>query len=200
MLLATTNPGKIREIVSLLGGLSIELKTLADFPGVPIADETGSTFAENARLKAVHYSRACGLPVIAEDSGFEVDALGGAPGVHSARFLGDEATYPQRFEAIYRAVRAKERDSSTVRFECAVAVVSGSDVLFETTGIVEGRLAPEPAGSDGFGYDPIFFYPPYGRTLAEVSMAEKSAVSHRGKAFAKLREFLISKGARPGGA
>ena len=180
-------------MVTLLGGLQIELKTLADFPNAPIADETGSTFVENARQKALHYAALSGLPTVAEDSGFEVDALDGAPGVHSARYLGEDATYPERFAEMYKAMRQRGRDDSTVRFVCALTLASANKILFVTTGVVEGRLAREPAGDEGFGYDPIFFYPPYGRTLGQVSTAEKSAISHRGKAFAALRDFLAQR-------
>lgn len=180
-------------MVRLLDGVQIDLKTLADFPGVSIAEETGSTFVENARQKALHYASLTGLPTVAEDSGFEVDALDGAPGVHSARYLGDDATYPERFEEIYRQVRKRDAGDTAVRFVCALALASANRILFETTGVVSGQLAREPAGSEGFGYDPIFFYPPYGKTLGEVSTAEKSAVSHRGKAFAAFRDFLFQR-------
>ena len=190
LLIATGNPGKLREILAILDGLPIELKTLADFPGARVADETGATFAENARAKARHYAALSGLPTVAEDSGFEVDALDGAPGVHSARFLGPGATFPQRFEEIFSAVRRRGCDGSAVRFVCALALASGGAILFEARGVVEGTLATKPAGLEGFGYDPIFFYPPCGRTLGELSATEKSAVSHRGHAFRALREFL----------
>lgn len=190
LLVATTNAGKVREIVRLLDGLEIEMKTLADFPNAPIAEETGSTFVENARQKALHYAALSGLPTVAEDSGLEVDALDGAPGLHSARYLGDAATYPERFTEIYRQVRQRGQEGSTVRFVCALTLAFANRILFETIGVVEGVLAPEPAGNRGFGYDPIVFYPPYGRTLGEVSTEEKSAVSHRGRAFRELRHFL----------
>jgi len=193
LLVATTNAGKRQEIVKLLDGLEIQLKTLADFPNAPIAEETAPTFVENARQKAFHYAALSGLPTVAEDSGFEVDALDGAPGVHSARYLGAEVTYPERFEEIYRAVRQRGYEGSAVRFVCALTLASATRILFETTGVVEGLLAPKPAGKEGFGYDPIFFYPPYGRTLGQVSPEAKSAVSHRGKAFAALRTFLAQR-------
>jgi XTP/dITP diphosphohydrolase len=180
-------------MVTLLDGLQIELKMLADFPNAAIANETGSTFVENARQKALHYAALSGLPTVAEDSGFEVDALDGAPGVHSARYLGEAATYPERFAEMYKAMRQRGRDDSTVRFVCALTLASANKILFDTTGVVEGQLAREPAGDEGFGYDPIFFYPPYGRTLGQVSTAEKSAISHRGKAFAALRDFLAQR-------
>jgi XTP/dITP diphosphohydrolase len=131
---------------------------------------------------------------VAEDSGLEIDALGGAPGVESARFGGTDTTYPEKFALIYGALRAQSAVTSTARFVCALSLVRPDRVVFETRGTVEGRIAPEPKGSGGFGYDPIFFYPPFGQTLAEVG-ERKSNVSHRGQAFRALRAFLET--ARP---
>ena len=190
LLIATTNPHKAKEIFSILGGLPITLKTLKDFPGVRIPEETGSTFAENAREKALHYAKATGLPTMAEDSGFEVDALECQPGIYSARYLRPDATYPERFDAIYYELRKRNVKSSAARFVCALALASDKKIRFETKGVVEGHLAPQPAGSGGFGYDPIFCYPPYGKTFAEVSAEEKAAVSHRGEAIRALKAHL----------
>lgn len=188
LLLATTNPGKLAEIRAVLDGLPIEIEGLAAHPSVREPDEDGTTFAENARAKALHYAAACGLPAVAEDSGLEIDALDGAPGVQSARFNGP--TYQEKFEAIYAALAERGARGSAVRFVCAAALARGGRIVFEGIGTVEGRIADAPRGQGGFGYDPIFFYPPYGRTLAEVSAAEKAAVSHRGQAFRALRAFL----------
>lgn len=188
-LVATTNEGKLREIRDLLGGLAVELLTLADCPGIPAPDETGTTFEENARLKATYYAAATGLPTIAEDSGLEIDVLDGAPGVHSARFGGEQSTYPEKFLLIYEGLRKAGASGSTARFVCAVAVADQGRVAFETRGVVEGEIASEPRGSGGFGYDPIFFYPPFGSTLAEAG-ARKSTVSHRGAAFRLLRRWM----------
>jgi XTP/dITP diphosphohydrolase len=193
ILIATTNPGKLREIHSVLDGVPHELKTLADFPGLPIAEETGSTFAENARQKALHYAALTGMVTLAEDSGFEIDALNGEPGVYSARYLREDATYDDRFADLFRRVRETGSSNRNARFVCALAVASGRDVWFETTAKVEGRLADRPAGPNGFGYDPIFLYPPYGKTFGEVSDHEKTAVSHRGQAIRAFRDFLISR-------
>lgn len=190
LLIATTNKGKLREISRILQGLPIEWKTLADFPLVPVAEETGSSFAENARQKALHYARATGMVTMAEDSGFGVDALNGEPGIYSARYLREDATYNERFADIYRRMRACAASHRAARFVCALAVARGRDVRFETTATVEGLLAEAPAGPNGFGYDPIFWYPPYGRTFGEVSDAEKTAVSHRGQAMRALRAHL----------
>ena len=192
-LLATTNEGKIREIRALLAGLPIELVGLDACPGITPPAETGDTFAENARLKALYYSRASGMPAIADDSGLEIDALNGAPGIESARFGGADTTYPQKFVMIYDALRAAGGPESPARFVCVVALAEGDAVTAETRGTIHGHIAPHPAGTGGFGYDPIFFYPPYGCTLAEVSPERKDAVSHRGAAFKELRRLLASR-------
>jgi XTP/dITP diphosphohydrolase len=190
LLLATTNQGKLREIRALLEGVDIELVGLGDVPEVEAPEETGTTFAENATLKAEYYARTTGLAAVAEDSGLEIDALEGAPGVNSARYGGPEATYPDKFDLIYRGLKDAGVETSPARFVCALALAEPSGIRFESRGVVEGRIAPAPVGDDGFGYDPIFFYPPYGRTLAQVPAAEKGAVSHRGQAFRGLRRYL----------
>ena len=192
ILIATTNPGKLREIHRILDGVPHELKTLADFPDVPVAEETGSSFAENARQKALHYSALTGMVTLAEDSGFEIDALNGEPGIYSARYLREDATYDERFADLYRRVGEAGTDTRAARFVCALAVANGHDVSFETTATVEGLLAGNAAGPNGFGYDPIFFYPPYGKTFGEVSDHEKTAVSHRGQAIRAFRDFLTT--------
>ena len=188
LLVATTNRGKLVEIREILAGLPVDIDSLDSYPGVEAAEEHGNTFAENARAKATHYSHHTGQLAVADDSGLEIDALGGAPGVTSARFNG--TSYPDKFAAINRSLDAKDVTGSSARFVCALAVADDRRVVFEATGVVEGQLAREPKGTGGFGYDPIFFYPPFGRTLAEVSPAEKASVSHRGRAFRALRTYL----------
>jgi XTP/dITP diphosphohydrolase len=190
ILIATTNRGKLREITRVLHGLPMTFKTLADFPDAPVAEETGSSFVENARQKALHYAGLTGMQTMAEDSGFEVDALNGEPGIFSARYLREDATYGERFADIYRRVRESGTGDRSARFVCALAFADGAQVHFETTGQVEGVLAEAPAGPNGFGYDPIFYYPPYGRTFGEVSDEEKTAVSHRGQAMRAFRDYL----------
>jgi XTP/dITP diphosphohydrolase len=190
LLIATTNPGKVREIRGILNGLPSVLKTLDDYPGIPQAEETGASFAENARQKARHYAELTGALTLAEDSGFEVDALDGEPGIYSARYLREDATYEERFADIYRRIRERGMSSSGARFVCSAAIAQGTDILFETTAVVEGMVALVPAGTNGFGYDPVFYYSPYGRTFGEVSDAEKTAVSHRGQAIRAIRDFL----------
>ncbi len=190
MLIATTNPDKLAEILAVLGEQGAGARTLADLPGIAPPEETGETFQENARDKALYYARATGMVTLAEDSGFEVAALAGEPGVRSARFLRPDASYPERFEEIYRRLRARGASSSAARYVCALALADGPRILFETTGTVEGTLAPAPAGHEGFGYDPIFFYPPYGKTFGEVPPGQKLAVSHRSRAVRDLKAFL----------
>ena len=198
LLVATTNKGKLREIQSALEGVTMDgvalhVQLLPEDAGIPAPEETGSTFAENARLKAIYYARATGMLTVAEDSGLEIDALDGAPGVLSARYPG--ATYGERFTRLFAEMAARGAGVGTpeqrgARFVAALALAREDDVLFETEGTIEGRIADAPSGAGGFGYDPIFFYPPYGRTLADVSDAEKLRVSHRGAAFRELRTFL----------
>lgn len=188
LLVATTNPDKLIEIRRILADVPVTIESLDQFPHVAEAVEDGATFAENARKKAIHYSRLTTHLTVAEDSGLEIAALDGAPGVLSARFNG--SSYPEKFAAINRLLASKGVTGSSARFVCALAVARGSDIVFEASGTIEGHLAPQPAGASGFGYDPIFFYPPYGCTLAEVSTERKAAVSHRGRAFRELRQFL----------
>jgi XTP/dITP diphosphohydrolase len=190
LLVATTNPGKLREIRQLMSGAPIHLLSLADLPPIEEPEETGTTFEENARLKAHHYSSRSGLWTVAEDSGLVIDALDGEPGVKSARFLCADATYPERFAEIYQRLDAQRDAPRTARFVAALATVQDGKVIYETTAVVEGTIAVAPRGRGGFGYDPIFFYPPYGRTLAEVTEPEKIAVAHRGIAFRRFAEWI----------
>ena len=189
LLIATTNAGKLREIRPMLAGIPVELVTLEAWAGLAPPEETGRTFEENARQKARYYSTATGLVTVAEDSGLEIDALGGAPGVESARFGGADLSYPEKFRLIYDALRAKGTADSPARFVCALAVADRERLLFEARGTVEGHIAPAPKGDAGFGYDPIFFHPPFGLTLAEAG-ERKEEVSHRAEAFGKLRAYL----------
>jgi XTP/dITP diphosphohydrolase len=192
LLVATTNPNKVKEIRRVLAGADVEVITLDGWPDLRAPEETGRTFEDNARLKATYYARATGQLTVAEDSGIEIDALGGAPGVESARYAGEQTSYPEKFARRYAALDRTGTRDSAARFVCALAVASPDAILFEARGVIEGRVAQEPAGSGGFGYDPFFFYPPYGRTLGQVSPEEKLAVSHRGQAFRQLREFLAT--------
>jgi len=190
LLVATTNTGKLREIAAILDGLPIPLRTLRDYPAVVEPEETGVTFGENARLKALYYAQATGLLSVADDSGLEIEALDNAPGVHSARWQGSD--YTIKFRKIQDLLHERGLDQSPARFVCHVALARDGKILFESEGIVRGETTAEPRGANGFGYDPIFFYPPLGRTLAELDLVEKAAVSHRGQAFAALRDYLAA--------
>jgi XTP/dITP diphosphohydrolase len=194
LLIATTNAGKVREIRQVLGGLPVTIKTLLDFPNVAEAEETASTFAGNALLKAEYYARACLWPTVAEDSGLAIHALGGRPGVESARYPG--ATYPDKFRNLYRELDGHARPW-TAQYVCSLAFVdrpaSGQGppaVLFTCEDTVEGEIWPVPVGGGGFGYDPIFYYPSFQTTFGNVSDAQKLTVAHRGKAFRRFAEWL----------
>ena len=189
LLLATTNPDKVREIRPLLADLPLELIALADIPPVPEPDESATTFWENARIKALGYARSTGCIVVAEDSGLEIEAMGGEPGVYSARFMGANTSYPNRFYEIFRRI---EHHSRAARFVTALAVARGHAILFETETAVDGEIAFEPKGRHGFGYDPIFFYPPFDVTTAQLPDDEKALISHRARAFRDLRRWLAS--------
>ncbi len=193
MLLATTNPGKLGEIRTVLAGLPIDLTSLDDLPAVPEPAETGRTFAENALLKARYYAAASGLVTVAEDSGLVIDALGGRPGITSARYPG--ATYADKFARLYEELAPYPRPWRA-RFVCALAYVEPhvERPRYTCEGRVEGEIAPAPRGPHGFGYDPIFLYAPYGRTLGEATDAEKLAVSHRGQAFRAFRTWILPPG------
>lgn len=189
LLVATTNAGKLREIHDILRGVDVQLRSLADVPPIDEPEEHGETFAAIARDKAAAYAAATGLVTVAEDSGLEIDGLDGAPGVRSARFPGE--TYPEKFANIYRLLDERGLAGSPARFVCALAVAAPDGrVLCEARGTVEGEITREPRGEGGFGYDPIFFYPPMGLTLAEVPARAKAEVSHRGHAFRQLRAWL----------
>lgn len=192
-LIATTNRDKLQEILRLLEGAPVRIVALADLAPIPEPAETGRTFRENARTKAIAYSRASGLVSVAEDSGLEIEALGGEPGVQSARFLGEGRPYPERFAEIYRRLDGRPGVAHEARFVTALAMAEGDTILFETETAIDGVIAPAPTGTNGFGYDPIFFYPPFGKTTAEMSMTEKLSVSHRGRAFRDLRQALMKR-------
>jgi XTP/dITP diphosphohydrolase len=198
LLVATTNPGKVREIRPALAGTAVELVTLEGYPDIEPPEEVGTTFAENARAKALYYAARINLPTVAEDSGLEIDALGGAPGIYSARFGGAGIPYARRFELLYDALAAAGSSDRRARFVCALALVEQNRVVFEARGTIEGSIAPEPKGDGGFGYDPLFYYPPFGCTLAEAGH-RKLSVSHRAEAFRQLEKYLQDReGARRG--
>lgn len=189
LLIATTNPNKLREIRPLLSGLPIDLVSLKDIDPIPEPDEDAPTFWQNARIKALAYAKGSGLFSVAEDSGLEIDAMDGEPGVRSARFLGADTPYPERFKEIFRRLEGRER---TARFVTALVLAKGGEILFETETSVEGEIAKAASGTHGFGYDPIFWYPPFQKTTAELPDPDKAIVSHRARAFRDLRRFLMT--------
>jgi XTP/dITP diphosphohydrolase len=190
LLIATANPNKIREIRPLLSNTGFDIITLADVDPIPEPEESGTTFWENARLKALAYAQGSGLFCVAEDSGLVIDAMNGEPGVRSARFLGPNTSYPDRFAEIFRRLEGQDRSA---RFVTALAVARGNTILFETETIVEGEISTAPSGAHGFGYDPIFLFPPLGVTTAQLPDDSKAAVSHRARAFRDLRRWLHTK-------
>ncbi len=190
LLLATNNAGKVAEYRQLLDGCGWEIVTPAEI-GLHIeVDETGQTYAENATLKAVAYARASGLTSLADDSGLEVDAMDGRPGVLSARYAGEDRTDAERAEALLTELRDVADERRTARFRCVIAIANGDENVELAEGTVEGRIAREPRGKSGFGYDPIFLLPERGLTMAELPAGEKHRVSHRGEATRKARAIL----------
>jgi XTP/dITP diphosphohydrolase len=187
----STNAGKIREFAlaarqSRIPDISIE--PLPNLGSIPPPAETGASFEENAALKATYYSRFTGELVFADDSGLEVDSLGGAPGIYSARFAGPAATDTDNNELLLK--RLRNHTERRARFVCALALAQGREVLHRVRAAVEGEILNSPCGGNGFGYDPLFFYPPLDHSLAQVSDEEKFRVSHRGKAMRELLSWL----------
>lgn len=184
LVLATRNQGKTDEIRALLKDFPVEIRNLNDFGPIPPIVEDGETFDENAYKKASASARYLGLPALADDSGLVVDALNGAPGVYSARYAGDDATDSQRYRKLLQELGDSEDRSAKFVCVLSLAVPTGQALTYEAS--CEGIIAREPAGTGGFGYDPVFFYPPLNKTFAQLSRHEKNSVSHRGKA---LQEF-----------
>ncbi|OJT21012.1 non-canonical purine NTP pyrophosphatase, RdgB/HAM1 family [Archangium sp. Cb G35] len=187
LLFATGNKGKLRELRGLVGD-AVEVVSLEDLPPIPEPEESGATFEENAELKARAYAAASGLPALADDSGLCVDALGGRPGVHSARYAeGDDKA---RYQKLLAELSGVPDDKRTAAFACALCLVrpGGGPAIIEV-GRCEGRIGHEPRGSHGFGYDPVFLLPG-GKTMAELTSEEKAAISHRGVAFQKMLPHL----------
>jgi XTP/dITP diphosphohydrolase len=190
---ATTNPGKLREFQKAFAA-SIELETLPGLASIPVCEETGATFEENAIQKALYYSKHCDGYLFAEDSGLEVDALDGQPGVYSARFAGLGATDEANNRLLLDRMRGVP--DRIARFVCVAALAKSGQLVRTFRGEVEGRLTEEPCGSNGFGYDPLFFYPPFSCTLGEAALDRKMEVSHRSKALRAMLDFLTSADSR----
>lgn len=192
LLIATRNPGKVREVQSLLGPLPLRLRSLAEFPAATEVEETGSTFAENAAIKARAYAAQTGCWTLADDSGLEVEALNGAPGIFSARYGGTQATDAERIGLLLKALSRTGDDARRARFVCVIAVVAPtSDHLELFTGTCEGRIAREARGSGGFGYDPIFVPDGYDQSFSELPPEIKQQISHRARALQAALPFLL---------
>ena len=191
LLLGTRNPGKIYEIKLILGDLPLEFSSLNDFPHVAVAVEDADTYAGNAIKKARFYAASTGLPALADDSGLEVEALDGAPGVISARYAGEHANDSDRRELLLAELAKTGSDDRRARFVCAIAIATvAGEVLNLSEGICEGTITFEPRGNSGFGYDPLFIPDGYNETFAELSDDVKNQISHRARALLKLRAFL----------
>jgi len=193
LLVASSNQGKLREYRALAepAGASVDLTFIPDFDSLPLFEEIWPTFAENAAGKALHYSRLADGIVIADDSGLVVPALGGAPGVHSARYAGPGASDPDRIRKLLGEMSGRKEQERRARFVCVVAVAEAGEMRGLFSASTEGILLDEPLGRGGFGYDPIFLFPALGKTYAEISREEKNLYSHRGKAFHKALDFLL---------
>lgn len=190
VVLATKNTGKAKEIGRILEGSGVEIVSLEGFAGVELPPETGKTMEENALLKARAVAEATGLPALADDSGLEVDFLGGAPGVYSARYAGEKATDEENWKKLLRELEGVEAEKRTARFRCALALVGFDENEYLFEGVFEGAIAEAPRGANGFGYDPLFIAHETGRTAAELAPDEKNRISHRAKALEKLKDWL----------
>jgi XTP/dITP diphosphohydrolase len=192
LLIATTNGGKFREFAQLLGDLPLRLASLADLPGAPAVDEDGDTYVANATLKALSLAHWSGCATLADDSGLEVDALCGAPGVRSARYAGVEQDSHANLDKLLEALESVPANERTARFRCVIVVACPNGATLVSEGLCEGRILEAPRGRRGFGYDPVFFYPPLDSAFAEVPAEVKNRVSHRARACTALRPKLLS--------
>lgn len=192
LVVATHNAKKAGEMLEILGIRfpEIQLLTLADFPGAPEPEETGTTYAENATIKAEAARAFTGEWCVADDAGLEIDALGGAPGLYSKRFEGEETPFPVKMARIQERIDGLPNEKRGARFRCCVALCRASTQIFEAT--CEGRIATVPSGAGGFGYDPIFYLPELGCTMADLTAEQKHAISHRGKVLRLLAEELAA--------
>lgn len=198
ILFASTNTGKAREVGHMLRDFDVPVIQLGDVSFLPAPEETGATFQDNADIKALYYARASGLWTLADDSGLEVDALGGAPGVHSARYAGPAATDRDNNVKLIAALTGIDSPRRTARFRCALTLASPDRIECRAQGAVEGHIIEEPRGDNGFGYDPHFFLAELDLTLAELPPDRKNAISHRGQALARLRGELEARWRREG--
>lgn len=190
LVLATRNRHKATELIQLLGGLGITIRTLDEFPEAPEVVEDGNTCEANAIKKACAIAEYTGMPAVADDTGLEVDALGGQPGVYAARYAGEGATYEDNCRKLLRELMGIPREQRTARFVTVAALALPSDGMQVARGTLDGLIAEEATGTAGFGYDPVFLIPELGMTLAQLSADQKNRISHRAKAFTKMREIV----------
>ena len=190
LVLATGNQGKVRELKTMLGDLDIEVYSLKDFPEIGEIVEDGETFAENAVKKAKVVAQAANMAALADDSGLEVDYLDGAPGIYSARFAGEGKSDADNNEKLLSLLREVPQDKRTARFRCVIAICTPGGQVYTADGAFEGFIGFELKGDKGFGYDPLFYLPEYGKTSAELDSDLKNQISHRGKALAKAKSVL----------
>lgn len=190
LLLATTNRHKVGEFRAIFSDLPFQLLSLQDVHLNLDVEETGTTFRENAELKALTYARASGLLTLSEDSGLEIDALNGAPGVYSARFTGVDTPYPERFKIILQQLQGLPMEKRTARYRAVITIAEPTGYHSSVDGTLEGAIAEAPRGENGFGYDPIFLVPALGQTTAEMTPEQKNQISHRGRAARLAREVL----------
>lgn len=186
IVLATTNKNKVKEFQEMVKDLPVEIRSIAEFGPIPECIEDGETFDDNAYKKALHTAKILGLPAIADDSGLEVEALGGAPGVYSARYAGPKATDNENCQKLLTEMQGQENRKAAFQCVLSIAVPSGPALTYR--GSCEGTILEERQGQSGFGYDPLFYYEPFGKSFAECGMKEKNKISHRGKAMAELRQ------------
>ncbi len=196
IVIATTNLGKKRELEQMLDS-EVEILSLRDFKNIKEVEENGQSFAENARKKAIGYAKQTNMYTLADDSGLEIDALGGAPGVHSARFSGTHKNHSsslidhENIEKVLQLMKEVPKSKRTARFVCSLCLASPEGVIFEVEGQLEGLITSKKYGDNGFGYDPIFYVPSMDKTTAQMSEEEKNSISHRGEAIKKFKEQLL---------
>lgn len=191
ILIATQNQGKLREIQAELADLDVELVCLEDIAPLPEAVESGSTFAQNADLKALHYSKLSGLWTLADDSGLDVDALDSRPGVFSARYAGPDADDARNNAKLLTELADVPEQKRTARFRCAMSLAADGKIVARSQGTIEGRITFNYQGQNGFGYDPLFYVSEKGRTTAQLAPEEKNAISHRGQAIRAMKQILV---------
>ena len=192
IIFATTNTGKIKEIKEILADFDVEVFSMEEMNINTDVEENGTTFEENSLIKARAISKLTGLPALADDSGLEVDYLNGEPGIYSARYLGRDTDYDYKNNYIIDKLKDAKDNERSARFVCVISLVLPDGREFIKKGVMEGRIGYEIKGENGFGYDPIFYLPEYGKTSAEISGEEKNKISHRGKALRAMKELIVS--------